>query len=94
MRATVPTNVSPAWRAPTWVAAVGHKRKAIVTRKQLFEPLVLFESYNHRNNLEINTMEYAAFVFGILGLVAFVRVEKLVKTLKEKGILEEDYKEE
>ena len=39
-------------------------------------------------------MEYAAFVFAILGLVAFVRVEKLVKTLKEKGILEEDYKED
>jgi hypothetical protein len=36
--------------------------------------------------------------FGILGfvfgLVAFVRMEKLTKTLKEKGILEEDYKEE
>lgn len=39
-------------------------------------------------------MEYAAFVFGILGLVAFVRVEKLVKTLKEKGVLEQDYKDE
>ena len=39
-------------------------------------------------------MEYAAFVFGILGLVAFVRVEKLVKTLKEKGVLDRDYKEE
>ena len=39
-------------------------------------------------------MEYAAFVFGITGFVAFVRVEKLVKTLKEKGILEEDYKDE
>jgi hypothetical protein len=39
-------------------------------------------------------MEYAAFVFGIMGFVAFVRVEKLVKTLKEKGILEEDYKDE
>jgi hypothetical protein len=39
-------------------------------------------------------MEYAAFVFGILGLVAFVRVEKLVKTLKEQGILDKDYKEE
>ena len=23
MRATAPTNVSPAWRAPTWVAAKG-----------------------------------------------------------------------
>ena len=36
--------------------------------------------------------------FGILGfvfgLVAFVRMEKLTKTLKEKGILKEDYKEE
>ncbi len=39
-------------------------------------------------------MEYAAFVFGILGLVAFVRIEKLVRTLKEKGILDKDYKEE
>ena len=37
-------------------------------------------------------------VFGILGfvfgLVAFVRLEKLTKTLKEKNILEEDYKVE
>ena len=38
-------------------------------------------------------MEYVGIVFGVLGLVAFVRVEKLVKTLKEKGILEEEYKE-
>jgi len=36
----------------------------------------------------------AGFVFGVLGLVAFVRLEKLTKTLKEKGILEENYKEE
>lgn len=34
------------------------------------------------------------FVFGMMGLVAFVRLEKLTKTLKEKGILEEGYKEE
>ena len=34
------------------------------------------------------------FVFGMLGLVAFVRIEKLTKTLKQKGILEEDYPEE
>jgi hypothetical protein len=39
-------------------------------------------------------MEYAAFVFGILGLIAFVRVEKLVKTLKEQGVLDQDYKDE
>ena len=34
------------------------------------------------------------FVFGLLGVVAFVRLEKLTKELKAKGILEEDYKEE
>jgi hypothetical protein len=30
----------------------------------------------------------------MIGIVALVRVEKLIKTLKEKGVLEEDYKEE
>ena len=30
----------------------------------------------------------------VFGLIAFVRIEKLTKTLKEKGMLEEDYKEE
>lgn len=39
-------------------------------------------------------MEYAGFVFAILGLVAYIRVEKLVKTLKERGILSEDYNED
>jgi hypothetical protein len=39
-------------------------------------------------------METVAFVFGLMGIVALVRVEKLIKTLKEKGILDEDYKEE
>jgi hypothetical protein len=34
------------------------------------------------------------FVFGLVGLVAFVRVEKLTKTLKEKGVLDRNYKEE
>jgi|TARA_B110000037_G_C16995845_1_gene455065 hypothetical protein len=36
--------------------------------------------------------------FGILGfvfgLIAFVQTQKLTKTLKEKGILEENYKDE
>jgi hypothetical protein len=36
--------------------------------------------------------------FGILGfvfgVVAFVRLEKLTKTLKEKGVLEESYTDE
>ncbi|SVD16237.1 uncharacterized protein METZ01_LOCUS369091 [marine metagenome] len=34
------------------------------------------------------------FVFGMMGIVALVRVEKLIRTLKEKGILEQDYKDE
>ena len=34
------------------------------------------------------------FVFGMIGVIALVRLEKLTKTLKEKGILEESYKEE
>jgi len=36
-------------------------------------------------------MGILGFVFG---LIAFVRIEKLTKTLKEKKILEENYKEE
>ena len=34
------------------------------------------------------------FVLGWVGLIAFIRLEKLTKTLKEKGILADDYKEE
>ena len=34
------------------------------------------------------------FVFGIIGLMAFIQIQKLTKTLKEKGILEENHKEE
>ncbi|MEZ5489967.1 MAG: hypothetical protein R3F50_06565 [Gammaproteobacteria bacterium] len=36
----------------------------------------------------------AAFCFSLVGVVALVRTEKLVKTLKEKGILDDDYKAE
>jgi hypothetical protein len=39
-------------------------------------------------------MEYLGFVFGIFGLIAFIRLEKLTKTLKEQGVLKKDYKEE
>ena len=48
-------------------------------------------------NLKEDVMEGLAvmgFVFGMLGVVALVRLERLTKSLKEKGILEEDYKEE
>ena len=44
-----------------------------------------------------NIMEGVAvmgFVFGIMGLVAYVRLEKLIKTLKETGVLEKDYQDE
>lgn len=34
------------------------------------------------------------FVFGMVGVVALVRIEKLTQTLKDKGILAEDYEEE
>ena len=39
-------------------------------------------------------LKVIGFVFGMIGIIALVRVEKLTKTLKEKGVLEEDYKEE
>jgi len=50
-------------------------------------------------------METTGFVFGIIGtsfgtmgflfgIICLTRMEKLTKHLKEKGILEEDYKEE
>lgn len=34
------------------------------------------------------------FVFGIFGLVAYVRLEKLTKTLKENGALDQEYPED
>lgn len=34
------------------------------------------------------------FVFGLMGMVAFVRLEKLTTELKAKGVFDEDYKEE
>tara|TARA_Y100001936_G_C15619968_1_gene431094 strand:+ start:434 stop:562 length:129 start_codon:yes stop_codon:yes gene_type:complete len=34
------------------------------------------------------------FVFGMVGVAALVHLEKLTKTLKEKGILAENYMEE
>ena len=39
-------------------------------------------------------MEAAAFIFGLMGMVAFARVEILVRTLKAKGVLDEDYKDQ
>ena len=39
-------------------------------------------------------MEAMGILGFIFGLIAFVRLEKLTKALKEKGILEQEYKEE
>jgi hypothetical protein len=33
----------------------------------------------------------AAFCFAMVGVVALVKIEKLVKTLKENGIIDNDY---
>jgi len=39
-------------------------------------------------------METFAILGFIFGLIAFIRTEKLRRTLKQKGILEENYKED
>ena len=39
-------------------------------------------------------MDVVAFCVAMFGLIAFVRVEKLIKKLKEKEILDKDYKHE
>jgi hypothetical protein len=39
-------------------------------------------------------METFAILGFVFGLIAFVRTEKLTRTLKQKGILEENYREE
>ncbi len=38
--------------------------------------------------------EVFAIVGGVFGLIAFVRLEKLIKTLKKKEVLEKNYKKE
>ena len=39
-------------------------------------------------------MEVIAFALSVFGFIAFGRVEKLIKTLKKKGVLDDDYKSE
>ena len=38
--------------------------------------------------------EVFAIVGGVFGFAAYVRLEKLIKTLKKKGVLEKKYKKE
>ena len=37
-------------------------------------------------------MEIIAFCCSVFGFVAFIRTEKLIKTLKAKGLLDDNYK--
>ena len=39
-------------------------------------------------------MEAMGILGFVFGLIAFVRIEKLINTVKEKRVLEENYKEE
>jgi len=39
-------------------------------------------------------MQTLAFCFSLMGIIALVRLEKLIKTLKEKNILDTNYKSE
>ena len=43
--------------------------------------------------MEVFGMSFGTMGF-IFGIICLVKMQKLIKTLKEKGILEEDYKEE
>ena len=60
----------------------------------------LFNSEDHHckeilnKETDMDALAAMSFIFGMVGVVAFVRLQKLTKTLKEKGLLEEDYKEE
>ena len=49
-----------------------------------------FEKFNPFNVKRSAGLAATGFVFGMLGLVAFIRLEKLTKTLKEKGISDSD----
>ena len=42
----------------------------------------------------MESLAAVSFVFAMIGVVAFVRTEKLIRTLKEKGVLDDDYKAE
>ena len=37
-------------------------------------------------------MDYVSLAFGVFGFIAFVRQQKLIQTLKAKGLLDEGYK--
>ena len=42
----------------------------------------------------MEAMGMMGFKFGMVGIVAFVQLQQLTKTLKEKGILDPDNKDE
>ena len=44
--------------------------------------------------LEMTGLSVLGFVFGMIGIAAFVGTKKLIKTLKEKGVLDQTYQKE
>ena len=56
--------------------------------------LPFFNLKIYSKETDMDGLAAMSFIFGMVGMVAFVRLQKLTKTLKEKGILEEDYKKE
>jgi hypothetical protein len=52
------------------------------------------KSYIYIGDVEMEALGAMSFVFGMMGVVAFVRTQKLIKTLKENGVLDKDYKSE
>ena len=48
----------------------------------------------NQKEIIIEALAVMGFVFGMVGVVALVRLQKLTETLKEKGILADDYEEE
>ena len=60
-----------------------------VTHKTNQSPL----SNTQRLSKRIFKMEWLGVIGFILGLAAYVRVQKLIETLKATGVLDSDYKE-
>ena len=50
------------------------------------------KTYIYIGDVDMEALGAMGFVFGMMGMVAFVRTQKLIKTLKENGVLNKDYK--
>jgi len=52
------------------------------------------KSYIYIGGVEMEALGVIGFVFGMMGMVAFVRTQKLIKTLNKLGVLDKEYKSE